>query len=127
MGGIQHLESPQLSESGSIFLQLEFRAHRKRSGPTHHAIGGKVLFLNMKILLPASLLLFLTACSTPRPDTKAKELNTVGSIVRLDPALDALIPPETQIEKVASGFKFTEGPLWKPNGVLWFSDVVGNV
>ena len=25
------------------------------------------------------------------------------------------------------GFTFIEGPLWRPPGVLWFSDVVGNV
>src|SRR3954454_24903599 len=46
MGGVQHSESSQFSESCSVLLQLEFRAHRKRSRPTHHAIGGKVLFLN---------------------------------------------------------------------------------
>lgn len=81
----------------------------------------------MKILVPASLLLLLAGCSAQHPDSSATQPNTVGSIVRLDPALDALIPPESKIEKIASGFKFTEGPLWKPNGVLWFSDVVGNV
>ena len=31
------------------------------------------------------------------------------------------------IEKVAGGFKFTEGPLWRPDHTLWFSDVQGNV
>src|SRR4051794_6721455 len=117
MGGIQYIESPQLPESHSIFLQLEFRSHSKRSGPTHYATGGKILFLTMKILVPACLLLFLAACSSQRPDTSVKESNTVASIVRLDPALDALIPPEAKIEKIATGFKFTEGPLWKPNGV----------
>src|SRR5690606_18551753 len=31
------------------------------------------------------------------------------------------------VEKVADGFQFTEGPLWRPSeGRLWFSDVVGN-
>ena len=49
------------------------------------------------------------------------------SIVRLDPALDALIPRDTAVEKLAGGFTFIEGPVWRPNGVLWFSDVVGNV
>jgi gluconolactonase len=49
------------------------------------------------------------------------------SIVRLDPAFDALIPSDARIEKLAGGFTFTEGPLWRPNGVLWFSDVIGNV
>ena len=51
----------------------------------------------------------------------------VGTIERLDPALDALVAPGTSIEKVAGGFKFTEGPLWRPDGTLWFSDVQGNV
>jgi gluconolactonase len=51
----------------------------------------------------------------------------VGKIERLDPALDALVVPGTDIEKVAGGFKFTEGPLWRPDGTLWFSDVQGNV
>lgn len=51
----------------------------------------------------------------------------VGKIERLDPALDALVAPGAVIEKVAGGFKFTEGPLWRPDGTLWFSDVQGNV
>jgi gluconolactonase len=51
----------------------------------------------------------------------------VGSIVRLDPAFDALLPQDARIEKVAGGFSFTEGPLWRPDNRLWFSDVIGNV
>ena len=51
----------------------------------------------------------------------------VGTIERLDPALDALVAPGAAIEKVAGGFRFTEGPLWRPDGTLWFSDVQGNV
>jgi gluconolactonase len=46
-------------------------------------------------------------------------------IVRLDPSLDAVIAPGTQIERVATGFHFTEGPMWR-EGHLWFSDLVGN-
>jgi len=49
------------------------------------------------------------------------------SIVRLDPAFDALLPRNAVVEKLAGGFTFIEGPVWRPNGVLWFSDVVGNV
>ena len=44
------------------------------------------------------------------------------SIERLDPALDAVIAPGTKIERVATGFVFTEGPMWR-QGRLWFSDV----
>ena len=46
-------------------------------------------------------------------------------VVRLDPALDAVIAPGTAIERVATGFKFGEGPMWR-QGRLWFSDLVGN-
>jgi gluconolactonase len=61
----------------------------------------------------------LAGCSTKPP--------SVGSIARLDPAFDALVPQDAQIEKLAGGFQFIEGPLWRPEGALWFSDVVGNV
>jgi gluconolactonase len=49
------------------------------------------------------------------------------SILRLDPAVDALLPRDAKVEKIAGGFTFIEGPIWRPQGVLWFSDVVGNV
>ncbi len=74
----------------------------------------------------------LTGCgsSTPPAETAAKmepAAPAIGSIVRLDPAFDALVPTSAKIEKVASGFGFTEGPVWFPEGYLWFSDVTGNV
>ncbi|MBU3077544.1 SMP-30/gluconolactonase/LRE family protein [Sphingomonas quercus] len=47
------------------------------------------------------------------------------SIERLDPALDAIIAPNTPIERVATGFEFTEGPVWH-RGRLYFSDVRGD-
>jgi gluconolactonase len=47
------------------------------------------------------------------------------TVKRLDPALDAVIAPGTKIEKVATGFLFIEGPMWK-DGKLWFSDVKGD-
>jgi gluconolactonase len=49
------------------------------------------------------------------------------TILRLDSRLDALVASDARLEKVAGGFTFTEGPIWRPSGVLWFSDVVGNV
>ena len=51
----------------------------------------------------------------------------MGSFVRLDPAFDSLVPSDAQVERLASGYLFTEGPLWRPSGVLWFSDIIGNV
>ncbi|MBW6529850.1 SMP-30/gluconolactonase/LRE family protein [Sphingomonas sp. RRHST34] len=46
-------------------------------------------------------------------------------VERLDPALDSLIAPGTAVERIATGFGFTEGPLWH-DGRLWFSDVSGD-
>jgi gluconolactonase len=74
--------------------------------------------------------LLMTSCST-QPDQKStaavEKTSEVGTIVRLDAAFDELVPKDARIEKVAGGFQFIEGPLWRPTGVLWFSDVVGNV
>ena len=80
----------------------------------------------MKSLFAIALTTLLSSCSStpPPPAAEPKEL---GSIVRLDPAFDSLVPRDAQIEKVAGGFQFTEGPLWRPDGKLWFSDVTGNV
>jgi gluconolactonase len=51
----------------------------------------------------------------------------LGSIVREDPQLDALLPPDARIEVLASGFDWSEGPVWdKTNGWLLFSDIPRN-
>jgi gluconolactonase len=79
------------------------------------------------------LALLLTGCASKPPQEPAKSEpppaadTGVGSVSRLDPALDELVPASAKIEKLAGGFQFTEGPLWFPEGHLWFSDVVGNV
>src|SRR6202165_4877610 len=51
------------------------------------------------------------------------------SVVRLDPALDALVSPDAKVELVKGGFGFTEGPVWvqKEGGYLLFTDIPGNV
>ena len=47
---------------------------------------------------------------------QVEERNQAGNIIRLDPALDRLIPRGAQIEKLAGGFQFVEGPVWHPDG-----------
>ena len=80
----------------------------------------------LKTTLVIATALFLAGCSTT-PTTLPAMPASVGTITRLDPALDTLVPKDARIEKLAGGFTFTEGPLWRPSGVLWFSDVVGNL
>jgi gluconolactonase len=47
-------------------------------------------------------------------------------ILRLDPGIDAIVPPNPKIFKVAEGFQFTEGPIWTKEGSLLFSDPNAN-
>ena len=49
-----------------------------------------------------------------------------GEVVRLDPALDSIVPPMPRIEKLADRFQFIEGPVWVPDGFLLFSDPNAN-
>ena len=61
----------------------------------------------------------------PASDTGA------GTIVRVDPMFDELVPAEAVIELLADGFGFTEGPHWIEyhglyGGAVLFSDIPGN-
>lgn len=40
--------------------------------------------------------------------------------------LQAILDDNAQVEKVAGGFQFTEGPLWHPKRFLLFSDIPAN-
>ena len=42
------------------------------------------------------------------------------------PALDSIVTESSQIEKLAGGFRFTEGPVWTREGYLLFSDIPAN-
>jgi gluconolactonase len=43
-------------------------------------------------------------------------------VERLDPRLEALVPRDAVLERVATGFEFLEGPVWVEPGFLLFSD-----
>jgi gluconolactonase len=48
-------------------------------------------------------------------------------VVRIDPAIDAIVAPNPKIYKLADGFQFTEGPIWiREGGYLLFSDPNAN-
>lgn len=50
-----------------------------------------------------------------------------AKIERWDPAMDAIVPKDWKIEKLAEGFGWAEGPIWvRSGGYLLFSDVPGN-
>lgn len=63
------------------------------------------------------------------PAQNTRNFPHLGEIVRVDPALDSLIPPDAEIEVLAGGFEWSEGPVWVPDdggGSLLFSDIPNN-
>lgn len=58
----------------------------------------------------------------------------IGSILRLDPALDAVVDADSPIEVIGSGYTWAEGPVWvkagpagDSGGFLLFSDPPNNI
>jgi len=65
-------------------------------------------------------------------DFYAPQRTPVGTPVQMqvdrsDPRLDAALPHDARLEKIAGGFDFTEGPVWTPEGALLFSSPNTNV
>jgi gluconolactonase len=93
--------------------------------------AGTVKHMKKRLLIPVLFvvgsLLCLGADRPPHPFS--------SRIERLDPALDALLAPDVKVEKLAEGFRWSEGPCWYTekdrngnvtfNGIV-FSDVLAN-
>src|SRR5262245_55221866 len=83
-----------------------------------------------KVLISMATLALVAACSNAtEPSPAAAPAPTADRIVRLDAGLGAVIASDAAVEKIANGYKFLEGPLWRSSnsGSLWFSDLVGNI
>lgn len=75
----------------------------------------------------------LTACASAQ-DTL--NFPTLGEVIRYESEFDELIPADAKLEVIASGFDWTEGPVWVPGkdvpgkdhspGYLLFSDIPRN-
>lgn len=76
---------------------------------------------------PANFVWIRSATIEVHPNNHREADAAIGSsFVRLDPALDRIVAPDARVERVATGFQFTEGPLWHPDGYLLFSDPNAN-
>ena len=57
----------------------------------------------------------------------AQSFSTVGSVERLDDAVNDLIPVDAKIQILADGFEWSEGPVWLPkHRCVLFSDIPNN-
>ena len=84
------------------------------------------------------LVLFLAMCQTaPRDETQEEApINSeqtmaptrlIGAVQVLDEALTSLVAADAQLEVLAEGFEWSEGPVWvSTGGFLLFSDVPTN-
>src|SRR5258707_5800468 len=78
------------------------------------------------LVFSAAFCLF-AACHGAAPVPPIGGAAPVGSLERLDPAFDALVPPGATIDVLAEGFDWSEGPVWrKSGGYLLFSDIPKN-
>lgn len=74
-----------------------------------------------KTLLAIVILLWINSCKVT--DTE----ETLGSIERIDAAINNLIDPSATIEVLSEGYDWTEGPVWiESEKMLLFSDIPKN-
>ena len=79
-------------------------------------------FLSVTVLA-LSCVASVACIAAPAAPIKIEE----ATIDRWDPAMDAIVPKDWKIEKLAEGFGWAEGPIWvKSGGYLLFTDVPGN-
>lgn len=71
----------------------------------------------LRFLMPSAVLLAnsLVSCT-----------GRFGTIERRSVALDRIVPEDARVERIATGFSFTEGPQWMAEGYLLFGDLPQN-
>ena len=78
----------------------------------------------VKAPLSAPLLLTLcAACILSSCTIKEEPMPTEPIIER---SMEAIVDLDAEPEQLVSGFQFTEGPVWLPDGTLLFSDIPAN-
>jgi gluconolactonase len=71
---------------------------------------------------PPNYIWMRTATLDLYADARARASAPAPLVVeRSHPRLDSLLPVDAELERVAAGFEFTEGPVWSPDGALLFS------
>ena len=88
----------------------------------------KPLSLVLSVAFAASSALPAAAQEPKSPNIPAVARPIIGTIERLDPRFDALVPKDAQLEQIADGYIWTEGVVWyKPGKCALFSDIPNNV
>ena len=82
---------------------------------------------SLAILLCAATTLSCGGAESAGEGDTMEPLPTTGSIERLDPRLDAIVPPNAVLEVLSEGHEWVEGPVWVPalQSIL-YSDIPNN-
>lgn len=80
-------------------------------------------FVALPILVAVFCLFLLT--HNPWPAASAAENSSSLKVDRRDPGLDRIVPAGAQLERIATGFKWVEGPVWA-DGSLFFAEIPSN-
>ena len=84
----------------------------------------------MKPILYCTIAVAFIACNNEsKQDAATQQSNykTMGTVERIDSALDSIISADVKPEIIAEGFEWSEGPLWiEAHQMLLFSDVPTN-
>lgn len=76
---------------------------------------------SLQFWIMSALLLLVSGCGA------ATRYPVVGSLAAEDPGFHALVPRNAQIERLAEGFAWSEGPIWRASGgYLLFTDIPNN-
>jgi gluconolactonase len=78
--------------------------------------------MRRSLLITVSVLTFLVICHSGT----AQVARRTFALEAQDPTFWNLVSRDTKLETIASGFRFTEGPMWDPSGFLYVSDEKGN-
>jgi gluconolactonase len=87
------------------------------------------IFTLMAIVIFSAVTMYKpVSAAAPSPsavdDAGAKNVTPI-KMDRLDPSIDRIVPSGATIERVATGFKWLEGPIWADHS-LYFADIPGN-
>lgn len=63
--------------------------------------------------------------TSPQSVSSGVENSTPLKMDRLDPSVDAIVPADAKLERIATGFKWTEGPVWADDS-LFFANIPAN-
>jgi len=66
------------------------------------------------------------ACHARRSGPPEGQLTASATVERLDSAANAIVPAGAEVRRLATGFMWTEGPVWIREGWLLFAEIPSN-